>query len=116
MRIHHLEEFNTVVLATNKRVSLPTFTAKHREPLVCELLVNSSALESADKSPVTADDTPNDGNVADTTLHEGTMTRYSDLQIVFLDTATDPAGGPVKQRVMTDIFKSSSTWTEKQEK
>jgi hypothetical protein len=116
MRIHHLEEFNAVVLATNKRVSLPTFTAQRREPCVRELLGNSSAREIADKSPATADATPNAGNAAGAALHEGAMARHSALQILFLDTAAEPAGAPGKQRAMTDIFKPTSTWTKKQEK
>ena len=41
MRIYHLEEFNAVVLATNKGVSLATFTAHRRESRVRELIGNS---------------------------------------------------------------------------
>ena len=75
MRIYHLEEVNAVVLATNKGVSLSTFTTHHREYSVQELIGNSFACESSDTSPVTADATPNAGNDAGAVLHEGDMAR-----------------------------------------
>ena len=116
MKTHHLEEYNAVVLANHKGVPLATFTAQRKESRVREMIGNSSARESADTSPATADATLNAGNAAGAALHEGAMARRSELHKLFLDTAAEPAGAPGKQKAMTDIFKSSSTWTEKQEK
>jgi hypothetical protein len=42
MRIHHQDDFNAVVVANSKGVSLVTFTAKRQEPRVRTLLGNSS--------------------------------------------------------------------------
>ena len=64
MRIHHLEEFNSVVLVTIQGVSLTTFTSQRKEPRVRELIGNSSPRESADKYPDTTDVTQNAGNTA----------------------------------------------------
>ena len=116
MKTHHLEEYNAVVFANHKGVPLATFTAQRKESRVREMIGNSSARESADTSPATADATLNAGNAAGAALHEGAMARRSELHKLFLDTAAEPAGAPGKQKAMTDIFKSSSTWTEKQEK
>ena len=109
MRIHHQDEFNAVVVANSKGVSLATFTAKRQEPRVRSLLGNSSVRESADNSPATADATPRAGNAAGASLHEDSMTRRSALKSLFVDTAAEPAGAPGKQRSMADVFKPSSS-------
>ena len=116
MRIHHQDEFNAVVVANSKGVSLATFTAKRQEPRVRSLLGNSSVLESADNSPATADATPRAANAAGAALHEDSMARRSALQSLFLDTAAQQAGAPGKQRSMADVFKPSLSWTDKQDK
>jgi hypothetical protein len=113
---HHQDEFNGVVVANNKGVSLATFTVKLQEPRVRTLLVNSSVRESVDNSPVTADATPSAGNTAGASLHEDSMARRSTLKSLFVDTDTEQAGAPGKQRSMPDVFKPSSSWTDKKDK
>jgi hypothetical protein len=94
MRIHHQDEFNAVVVANSKGVSLATFTAKRQEPRVRSLIGNSSVRESADNSPATADATPRAGNAAGAALHEDSMTRRSALKSLFVDTSAERAGAP----------------------
>ena len=48
MRIHHLNEYNAVVVAQSKGQSLTAFIAQRKEPRLCALLGNGSVGESAD--------------------------------------------------------------------
>jgi hypothetical protein len=108
MRIHHQDEFNTVVVANSKGVSLATFTAKRQEvcqePRVRTFLGHSTVRENADNRPATSDATPRDGNTVGAPFHENSMARRSALKSLFVDTDTEQAGAPGKERSMVDVF------------
>jgi hypothetical protein len=116
LRNHHREEFDAVVVANTRGLSLVVFNAQRKEPRVRALLGNSSQRESTDNSPATIDSTPNAGNAAGVALHEGSMARLAATQALFQKPATQEAGGLGQQRSMTDVFKPLSSWTEKQDK
>jgi len=116
LRIHHQDEFDAVVVANSKRLSLAAFKAQRKEPRVRALLGNSSAGESAEQSHATPNARPNAGSDVGAALHQASMVRLSALQTLFVDTAAEQAGAPGKQRSVADMFKPSSTWTEKQDK
>ena len=116
LRNHHREEFDAVVVANTRGLSLVVFNAQRKEPRVRALLGNSSQRESTDSSPSTIDSTPNAGNAAGVALHEGSMARLAATQALFQKPATQEAGGLGQQRSMTDVFKPLSSWTEKQDK
>ena len=116
MRIHHQDEYNAVVVANSKGVALAAFTAQRKEPRVRALLGNASVRESADNSPATPNATPNAGNGTGAALHEASMARRSAVEALFQDTAAQQPGAPGTQSSMPDMFKASSSWTDKQDK
>ena len=80
LRNHHREEFDAVVVANTRGLSLVVFNAQRKEPRVRALSGNSSQRESTDSSPATIDSTPNAGNAAGVALHEGSMARLAATQ------------------------------------
>jgi hypothetical protein len=108
LRIHHQDEFDAVVVANSKRLSLAAFKAQLKEPRVRAFLGNSSAGESAEKSHATPNATPNAGSDVGAALHQASMVRLTALQTPFVDTAAEQAGAPGKQRSVADMFKPSS--------
>ncbi len=56
------------------------------------------------------------GNTPGVSLHEGSMTRHADTETLFQNPASQESGGSGQQRSMTDVLKSLSSWTEKQDK
>ena len=115
LRIHHHEEHDAVVVANSKGLTLAAFNAQRQEPRVRELLVNSTVCECTDISPATGDATPKAGNAAGATLHDGSMARHPVMQALFQKPAAQEAGASGPQRSITDLFKPSSSWTEKQD-
>ena len=116
LRNHHREEFDAVVVANTRGLSLVVFNTQRKEPHVRALLGNSSQRESTDNSPATIDSTPNAGNAAGVALDEGSMVRLSVTQVLFQKPDTQEDGGLGQQRSMTDVFKPLSSWTEKQDR
>jgi hypothetical protein len=112
LRIHHRDEFDAVAVANSKGLTLAAFKAQQKEPRVRALLGNSSPGETAEQSHAT----PNAGNGAGAARHEASMLRHCALQTLFVHTAVEEAGASGKQRPVTDMFKPSSVWTEKQDK
>ena len=116
LRIHHRDEFDAVAVANSKGLTLAAFKAQQQEPRVSALLGNSSPGESAEQSQATPNATPNAGNGAGAARHEASMLRHCALQTLFVHTAVEQPGASGKQRPVTDMFKSSSVWTDKQDK
>ena len=116
LRIHHRDEFDAVAVANSKGLTLAAFKAQQKEPRVRALLGNSSPGETAEQSHATPNATPNAGNGAGAARHEASMLRHCALQTLFVHTAVEQAGASGKQRPVTDMFKPSSVWTEKQDK
>ena len=116
MRIHHQDEYNAVVVANSKGLSLAAFTAQRKEPRVRTLIGNSSVRESPDNSPGTPSATPRAANGTGAALHEASMARRSAVEVMFQGAAAQQPGAPGAQRSMPDMFKASSSWTDKQDK
>jgi hypothetical protein len=116
LRNHHREEFDAVVVANSRGLSLAVFNAQRKEPRVRAILGNSSQRESTDSSPATPDATPIAGNAAGAALHEASMARLAATQALFEKPAAEVAGAAGQQRSLTDVFKPLSSWTEKQDK
>jgi hypothetical protein len=94
MRIHHQDEYNAVVVANSKGLSLAAFTAQREEPRVCTLIGNSSVRESPDNSPGTPSATPSAANGTGAALHEASMARRSAVEAMFQDAASQEPGAP----------------------
>jgi hypothetical protein len=116
LRNHHREEFDAVVVANSRGLSLATFNAQRKEPRVRAMLGNSSHRKSTDRSPDTADATPNAGNAAGASFHKSSMARYAATEALFQKPAAQEAGGVGQQRSMTDVFKPLSSWNEQEDK
>ncbi len=67
MRIHHLNEYNVVVVVNDKGQSLTSFTGQWKEPRVIVLFGNGSVRENVDQNPPTPNVTPNTGDDAGVT-------------------------------------------------
>jgi hypothetical protein len=115
LRIHHLVEFDTVAVANSKGLTLAAFKTQQKEPRVRALLGNSSPGQSAQQSLTTPNATANAGNAAGAARHEASMLRHGALQTLFVHTTGEQAAASGKQRPVTDMFKPSSVWTEKQD-
>ena len=116
MRIHHQDEYNAVVVANSKGLSLAAFTAQRKEPRVRTLIGNSSVRESPDNSPGTPSATPRAANGTGAASHEASMARRSAVEVMFQDAVTQQPVAPGTQRSIPDMFKASSSWTDKQDK
>ena len=65
--MHHLNEYNVVVVFNDKGQSLTSFTGQWKEPRVIVLFGNGSVRESVGQNPPTSNVTPNTGDDAGVT-------------------------------------------------
>jgi len=78
-------------------------------------LVEFDAVTVANSKGLTRNATANAGNAAGAARHEASMLRHGALQTLFVHTTAEQAAASGKQRPVTDMFKPSSVWTEKQD-